>query len=392
MKIRSEANRRKREVSYTVANSKPFYEDEIMETEKENNKIHQKVQDAILNLPEKYRIPIHLKYIEGFDLETIANILKLNASTLRSLMKRGLEKVSTQLREEKVTLSSNGIIGLIESLPIQKAPIAYEAIAPKIFNPSNSVRLLLTKSAGNLSVITIKTLLGFALVSLTIAGGYFLFYQSIENKKLEKLSIADEASFGTNQTWSFVNPQDRSLEVLMGSWKWDEAKNYMMTGDETPFVLSLPIKPQTQAFMLEIECLYFATTETKQKGVFFRPGWIVNEQMIKVESKSLRKNSFEFNLNKPLTIKVYFYQNYFCTFLPDNSFNLEHFDSDIKAGKMGLLSANIMYKKIKSKSFDTPPKELLQAIATKTDQPGVITESWSLKEPIQLFEKGYRNP
>lgn len=385
MKIRSESSRRKRETGYSITNSKPFYEEENMDTEKENKEIHQKVQNAILNLPEKYRIPIHLKYIEGFDLDAIANILKLNASTLRSLMKRGLEKVSTQLKEEKITMSSIGLVGLIEAMPIQKAPMAYEAIATKIFNPSSSARLLLTKSAGSFSVVAFKALLGGAIAFLAIASGYFMFYQS--NEKSEKLLLSKVSSIGTNQTWSFINPQDRSLEVLIGSWKWDETKKYMMTEDKTPLVIQLPIKPQKQIFMLEIDCVYFATLETKHKGVFFRPGWVVNDQIIKVENKSSQNSSFEFKLNKPLTIRVYFYQNYFCTFLPDNSFNLEYFDENINTGKVGLLSVNLLYKSIKSKSFDMPPKELLQVLETKSDLPGLITESWNLKEPILLDEK-----
>lgn len=51
------------------------------------------IYDAVIRLPEKYRIPVYLYYYEGFSVNEISEITKTNASTVRSQMKRGREKL-----------------------------------------------------------------------------------------------------------------------------------------------------------------------------------------------------------------------------------------------------------------------------------------------------------
>lgn len=48
----------------------------------------------IKKLPEKYRIPIHLFYVEGYSTEEIAEILHDKPSTVRSKLHRGKYKLS----------------------------------------------------------------------------------------------------------------------------------------------------------------------------------------------------------------------------------------------------------------------------------------------------------
>ncbi|MBR6567428.1 MAG: sigma-70 family RNA polymerase sigma factor [Clostridia bacterium] len=51
------------------------------------------IYDAVIRLPEKYRIPVYLYYYEDFSVNEISEITKTNASTVRSQMKRGREKL-----------------------------------------------------------------------------------------------------------------------------------------------------------------------------------------------------------------------------------------------------------------------------------------------------------
>ena len=51
------------------------------------------IYHTVINLPEKYRIPIYLYYYEGFSVNEISHITNTNASTVRSQMKRGREKL-----------------------------------------------------------------------------------------------------------------------------------------------------------------------------------------------------------------------------------------------------------------------------------------------------------
>ena len=51
------------------------------------------IYHTVINLPEKYRIPIYLYYYEGFSLNEISEMTKTNSSTVRSQLKRGREKL-----------------------------------------------------------------------------------------------------------------------------------------------------------------------------------------------------------------------------------------------------------------------------------------------------------
>ena len=59
------------------------------------------IYDAVIRLPEKYRIPIYLYYYEGFSVNEISDITKTNPSTVRSQMKRGREKLKEILKGDE---------------------------------------------------------------------------------------------------------------------------------------------------------------------------------------------------------------------------------------------------------------------------------------------------
>ena len=49
------------------------------------------VADAIVRLPEKYKLPIYLHYYEGYSVAETASILKLGESAVKMRLKRGRE-------------------------------------------------------------------------------------------------------------------------------------------------------------------------------------------------------------------------------------------------------------------------------------------------------------
>ena len=51
-------------------------------------------------LEEKYRLPIHLHYYEGYSIGEIAKILKSPYGTVGSYLSRGREKLKLSLKEE----------------------------------------------------------------------------------------------------------------------------------------------------------------------------------------------------------------------------------------------------------------------------------------------------
>mgnify|MGYP001031554446 FL=1 len=52
---------------------------------------------AVLSLPEKYKLPIHLYYYEGYSVAEIAEILKLGQSAVKMRLKRGRELLKIEL-------------------------------------------------------------------------------------------------------------------------------------------------------------------------------------------------------------------------------------------------------------------------------------------------------
>ena len=53
--------------------------------------------EAVMALPEQYRLPIHLHYYEGYSVAEIAEILKLGQSAVKMRLKRGRETLKLEL-------------------------------------------------------------------------------------------------------------------------------------------------------------------------------------------------------------------------------------------------------------------------------------------------------
>lgn len=53
--------------------------------------------NAVMALPEKFRLPIHLYYYEGYSVAEVAEILKLGQSAVKMRLKRGRELLKVEL-------------------------------------------------------------------------------------------------------------------------------------------------------------------------------------------------------------------------------------------------------------------------------------------------------
>ncbi len=58
------------------------------------------IREAVMALPENYRIAIILYYYCGYSCAEIANILKMKEPTVKTRLKRARDKLKIQLREE----------------------------------------------------------------------------------------------------------------------------------------------------------------------------------------------------------------------------------------------------------------------------------------------------
>lgn len=60
------------------------------------------VRDALSRLPEKYAAVIYLYYYEGYSTREIGELLGKSENTVSSLLRRGREKLRTELEEEAI--------------------------------------------------------------------------------------------------------------------------------------------------------------------------------------------------------------------------------------------------------------------------------------------------
>lgn len=76
-------------------------EDEKVNLEKglEKNEISGKVQKALRQLPEKYRLALYLYYFEDLKYKEVAESLNLPVNTVRTHIKRGKEMLKKQLAD-----------------------------------------------------------------------------------------------------------------------------------------------------------------------------------------------------------------------------------------------------------------------------------------------------
>ena len=63
---------------------------------------------AVMKLPHKYRVVIHLYYYEDYSVREIANILKRKETTIQTQLMRARKKLKAMLKEEWDDEKSNG--------------------------------------------------------------------------------------------------------------------------------------------------------------------------------------------------------------------------------------------------------------------------------------------
>lgn len=56
--------------------------------------------DTLMLLEEKFRLPLQLRYVEGYDVAEVARMLRLPQGTVKSRLVRGREKLRAALKEE----------------------------------------------------------------------------------------------------------------------------------------------------------------------------------------------------------------------------------------------------------------------------------------------------
>lgn len=56
--------------------------------------------DALMSLEEKYRLPLQLRYVEGYSVAEVAQMLHLPQGTVKSRLSRGRDRLRAMVKEE----------------------------------------------------------------------------------------------------------------------------------------------------------------------------------------------------------------------------------------------------------------------------------------------------
>ena len=124
MKIRADAGRLERERRAT-----PF-RGEAREPDTETAELATQVVNAVKRLPEHYRMPVWLRYVEGLSFGETATALSANEKTVREQARRGIHRVRESLTRAGFGGSVAGVTsveGQLASLPLSAAPAAVTA-------------------------------------------------------------------------------------------------------------------------------------------------------------------------------------------------------------------------------------------------------------------------
>lgn len=79
-----------------------------MADNKEEKTDESDILQYVLTLPDKYRSVIHLYYFEEYSTKEIAEILEKKETTIRSLLKRGREKLASMISQEEKMKGDDG--------------------------------------------------------------------------------------------------------------------------------------------------------------------------------------------------------------------------------------------------------------------------------------------
>lgn len=218
-KNRSQQARRERErkVARMKGNvsSKPIWDDlrELLDAELDH-------------LPEKYRLPLILRYLEGHEVREVADLIGLNASTVRTRLSRALAMLRTRLSKRGVVIGSSTLIVTLDSAArsshVSDQFIAATSSIPKAALSPNVVLL----ANGAIQVMTYKTIATAVCVvlALVVSINAIYFARSPIQNIVFRSSRMKAASFAegngvivpfTSELQRLASPKFKDADVLV---------------------------------------------------------------------------------------------------------------------------------------------------------------------------------
>ena len=192
----------------------------------DKSEVSLKLKSAIFTLPEKYRVPILMRYHEDMSIDDISKTLSVNSSTIRSLLSRGINLLKNKLSGENVMLSSTAAIEMISLVPF---PISQKSISLSYLNSlavakTTSAKIAIASQAK--SYILLKSLV--AVVLITVASTYILISNNNKTTASPTLQTPPtktiplvENKTPSRTSWDFSKEDGSAFKTLYNSITYD---------------------------------------------------------------------------------------------------------------------------------------------------------------------------
>jgi len=379
MQQRQKKSRSKREFLFHSRRGNATNHEQLNEKNQvdSNSKI---LTETLEELPEKYRMPIYLKYFEDFSLKDIAVTLSTNPNTLRSNVKRGLGQLSERLRAKGVLLSATAIVTLFSNISAKATEMPQlNTIVQKAFNDGISGK----KPMGTgQKLFSIKV---FALIAILTSIATYLIIQklSINAEENQNTTATNSQQTIMNYHWAFTNgiPKDLIVSAFSNTEKSKKEPSfihpkykslYAINNNMLQIYIKKSIAQKTIQFDLTIVSQSHKTKEDKY-SMAYRIKFLGNDgkpshgKVIYYRQFSIIDNElFNKKIKRPFLIglktKAYFVNNYLFLLLENEIISISHFENiDITATPV-LLLRNFGITKLSMKEIKTPPDKIAELL------------------------------
>ncbi len=154
----------------------------------DNREMQRAILRAVEGLPERYRLPVWLHYLEGFVFKDVAAVLNMPEKTVRSQIRRALIRLRRAPSVAPYSLGVLGIAAALGSVPVQAAPVALKASIPALISaalPAATGVVLLERLTSGVTVaaqllkgaVATKFSVGFGTAAVVAGGVFWLMSQ-----------------------------------------------------------------------------------------------------------------------------------------------------------------------------------------------------------------------
>lgn len=367
LKLRESKNRSKRE---TVIGSQRMQIEENDNNESAQEidlNISRELDSALKDLPEKYRMPIHLRYIEKMDYDEISNILMEKPGTIRVQLKRGLEKLGIILKERGVVTTGLILASLLSGKSLQAAPSGTSEIIHKVVFENTTNNFANQSISSKAQIAISKSLLIYVSLGLLTLATFF-YYQN----KSTMVVVKEVKKEYTNYYWDFTKKDVKNIYNYNDSLFWQERiKGY--SGNENQMaIFGLNIYAQDKPFLLQ--SILKVNTKKADAVASFRFSWVQGNTTLK--HKLYRFNIYDLYWNQTITRETYIYKNYIIHMMDNMVDEVLEFQEIPDNAKIICGDKYFLILSIKSKTLE--PEEISKKILD------AIQEIQN-KKPIMIF-------